>query len=174
MEDFWAYALKGVLVFAMAVSSRARSVGLFLVGLVGMALIFVGIFEHGDYMSDLSIVEIIFFIGLMYFMKRNYDIAKENERSLILSQLNPIRKLGSYFTILIAISVGVFFTGEEVFKFDMKSGVETIVYSNLITISALILMSIAFYRGSLAIKDAESIDRNVADIADVEIKKEAV
>lgn len=171
MDELWFYVLKGILLLVLLVSSKARSVALFLLGLVGSVFIFLGIFEYGDYISDLSIIEILFFIGLMYFMKRNYDIAKENERSLILSQLNPIRKLGSYFTILIAISVGVFFTGEEVFKFDMKSEFELIFYSNLITISALFLMSVAYYRGNLAIKDAESTDGNVADI---EMRKEVV
>ena len=48
MDDFWTYALKGILLFALAVSSRARSVGLFLLGLVGIIFIFVGVFEHGN------------------------------------------------------------------------------------------------------------------------------
>lgn len=171
MNDFWLYVLKGILLLVLLVSSKARSVGLFLLGLVGGILIFVGIFEYGGYMSDLSIVEIIFFIGLIFFMRRNYVIAKSNERSLILSQLNPIRKLGSYFTILMGVSFLVFIIGEEVLDFNMKSGVEDFFYSNLITVSALVLMIIAFYRGDLAIKDAESTDGNVADI---EMKKEAV
>lgn len=174
MDDFWLYVLKGILLLVLIVSSKARSVGLFLFGLIGMILIFVGIFEHGDYMSDLSIFEILFFIGLMFFMRRNYVIAKGNERSLILSQLNPVRKLGSYFTILMGVSFVVFIIGGEVLDFNMKSGVEGFFYSNLITISALILMSIAFYRGSLDIKNTGPTDENVADGADVEIKKEAV
>ena len=70
MDDFWLYVLKGILLLVLIVSSKARSVGLFLFGLIGMILIFVGIFEHGDYMSDLSIFEILFFIGLMFFMRR--------------------------------------------------------------------------------------------------------
>lgn len=171
MDNFLFYVLKGILLLVLLVSSKARSVALFLLGLVGIIFIFVGVFENGDYISDLSIVEILFFIGLMFFMRRNYVIAKENERSLILSQLNPIRKLGSYFTILIAISVGIFIVGDKVLDLNMTPKFETIFYSNLITISALILMSIAFYRGGLAIKITGPTDENVAD---TEMKKDAV
>lgn len=174
MDDFWLYVLKGILLLVLIVSSRARSVGLFLLGLMAIILIFVGIFEHGDYMSDLSIVEILFFIGLVFLMKRNYVIAKGNERSLILSQLNPVRKLGSYFTILAGIFFVVFIVLEKLLDFNVEPNLEAIFYSNLITISALILMSIAFYRGGLAIKNTGPTDENVADGADVEIKKEAV
>jgi uncharacterized membrane protein len=166
MSDVWFDVIKGVVLLALAFSSTVRSIAMFLIGLVGIGFIFIGVFEYGNILLDLSIVEVLFFIGLIYFMIRNHLIAKEERRNLIIAQLSPIRNVGLYFMISIACLFGAFYIDHtfKIFNLDFN----LIFANNSFTLAFLALISVAFYRGSPVIENEEAVVENEKSTPDAD------
>lgn len=130
---------------------------MFFLGLLVLVLAIIGVFEYGNIIADLSIIEFSFFIGCFYLMIRNHLIAKENNRNLILAQFNPIRILGSIFLIAsIVFSVIIMFRVKySAYEFDLDS----ILASNWLVLVLLVTICFSYFNGSLdPIYDESLID----------------
>lgn len=128
---------------------------MFFLGSIALVLVFIGMFEYGNIVADLSIIEFSFFIACFYLMNRNHLIAKKNNRNLILAQFNPIRILGSNFLIAcIVFSVIIMFLKNySSYAFDLDS----ILASNWLVIVLLVTICFSYFKGSLDPIDKESL-----------------
>jgi hypothetical protein len=169
MSEVVIKVISGVVVIALFSSSTVRSIAMFLIGLVAIGLMFIGVFEYGNILLDLSIVEVLFFIGLIYLMIRTHLIAKEGGHNLILAQLNPVRKVGLYFMILMVCIFGLVFLDKKFSIFNLEYNL--IVANNGFTLVSLVLMNIAFYRGSPAVKNEKAV---VSEKSTVDTEEEAI
>lgn len=103
-------------------------------------------------------------------MIRTHLIAKEGGHNLILAQLNPVRKVGLYFMISMVCIFGLAFLDKEFSIFNLEYNL--IVANNGFTLVSLVLMNIAFYRGSPAVKNEKaSID---SEKSTIDTEREAV
>jgi hypothetical protein len=170
MNEVVIKVIGGVVVMALFSSSTVRSIAMFLIGLIAIGLIFIGVFEYGNILLDLSIFEVCSFIGLIYLMIRTHLIAKEGGHNLILAQLNPVRKVGLYFMILMVCIFGLVFLEKKFLIFNLEYNL--IVANNGFTLVSLVLMNVAFYRGSPAVKNKKPTVEN--EKSSVEEERESV